>query len=131
MIYLALSASIVLFLVCMKLCGVVESIRPVFANSRAALAVMRSTELSDLEKEAAVQKAALGMFKSFFSVTLRILVTLAVPAAFVWAGNVTGLYTLEGAIEAASDWMFLIVSSLVVVAAFIISIRRGRGDQSA
>lgn len=126
MIYLVLSLSIVVFLICMKLFGVVESVRPVFEDSNAALAVMRSTELSDAEKEAAIQKAAIAMFGAFLVVTLRVVATLVVPAVFVWAGTATGLYTMDGAVAAAEDWTFLTVSSLVVLVVFVVVLWRDR-----
>lgn len=119
MIYFVLMLSIGIFLICMKLLHVVESMYPIFATSRNALAVMRSGELTEEQKESAVRKAAGGMFRSFLSVTFRVALTLAVPAAFVAAGSATGLYTIDGAVSATTDWTFLIVSSIAVTFAFV------------
>ena len=84
---------------------------------REATAVMRSKDLSEAQKESAIQKAAIRMFGSFFSILGRVILTLAVPVGFVMMGSWFGLYTAQDALLAAENPSFIIGSSIVMTGA--------------
>jgi hypothetical protein len=120
MIYLFLSLAVGLFVVALKASGLVPRAQVVFSATRAATAVMRSPELSEEQKETAVQKAALEMFGSLFSIAVRTVFTLALPVALVLLGCAVGLYSAEEAVRAASNWYFIVLSTVITAVAFVV-----------
>lgn len=120
MVYLFLVLAIGLFIISLKILGVVRRVGLVIRDVHDAMSVIRSTDISEEEKEAEIQKAAIGMLGSFFSITLRVAATLAIPVLFVAVGSLIELYTYEEAIYAASDWKFIITSTAVMIGAMIV-----------
>lgn len=120
MSFVFLAASVVLFVACLKLFGVVPQVRRVIEVTRGATASMASRTLSEEEKEAAVRQAAVQAFARFCSITLRVALTLALPFLLVAAGSAMDLYTTQQAIEAASDWVFIVAASIAMVAALAV-----------
>ncbi|RMD87017.1 MAG: hypothetical protein D6807_08650 [Alphaproteobacteria bacterium] len=121
MVYLALSLSLILFMLLIHLLGIVPRARAILADTRSALAVMRDAQLSEEEKETAVQKAALAMFGAAASIIARIAVSLVLPALLVLAGAQGGmLYEESALVAAASDWVFILVASAAMIGAFFI-----------
>ena len=119
MTYAFLAASLLLFMLAIRVFGVVPKVRGIMASTRSAVAVMRSAELSDEQKEEQVQKAAVAMFASCFSVIVRILGTIAVPVIFVTVGAYVGLFTAEEVSAAAGNWTFIVVSSVAMIGLWI------------
>ena len=119
MTYAFLVVSVFLFMLAIKLFGVVPQVREIMAETNTALGVMRSRELGDDEKEERVQKAAIAMMKSAVVVIIRIAATVAVPVVFVAAPVYFGLYTADEIYAAASNWIFIVVSSVVMIALWV------------
>ncbi|MFQ5347381.1 MAG: hypothetical protein ACE5ED_06010 [Rhodothalassiaceae bacterium] len=121
MVYLALSLSLILFMLLIHLLGIVPRARAILADTRSALAVMRNAQLSEEDKEKAVQKAALAMFGAAASIIARIAVSLVLPALLVLAGAQGGaLYEESALITAATDWIFILVASAAMIGAFLV-----------
>ena len=120
MVYLFLCLSIGIFVLCLKVLGLIPKVLGMIATTRQALNVMSSKEMSDEAKEAAVQKASLAVLKAFFVIAFCTAVTVALPIAFVAAVSMTGLYSLEAAWLAAGNLYFLIGSSIVMIAAMVV-----------
>ena len=89
------------------------------ATARSATTTLRSPILSDEEKERAARRAAAGLFQSFLVFALIGGAALAASAAVVWAGSAAGLYPLDALVATATDWPFLLASSVVGVAAWM------------
>lgn len=119
MTYAFLAVSVFLFMLAIKLFGVVPQVRKIIAETQMAVGVMRSRELDDEEKEERVQKAAIAMMASCVFVTLRIAATVAVPVIFVAAPVYFGLYTADEVYAAASNWIFIVVSSVVMIGLWV------------
>ena len=120
MAYLFLALSGGLLIVAVKWLGIVPRVKNVMSAIRAATAAMRSRELTEEQKEIATQRAALEMLGSLFSISARVLVALAVPAAFIMLGSVGGLYDIDDAVRAASDWYFIAASTMFMIGALVI-----------
>ena len=120
MAYLFLALSLGMFIVAIKLLGIVPKVKNVISTTHAATATMKSRELSEEQKEAAVQKAAVEMFGAFISIFARVLLTLAVPITFVMFGSFIGLYSTDDAVRAASDWYFIVGSTILMIGALAI-----------
>ncbi len=120
-VYLALSLSLVLFLLLIRLLGIVSRVRAITSATRDALLVMRSRQLAEEEKEAQIQKAALAMFGAAGAVLLRIALTFALPAGLVLAGTCGGvLYSGADLAQAAGNWIFITLASVAMIGAFVI-----------
>lgn len=87
MAYLFLILAIGLFVVSIKLSGVVSKVRTVIVATREAVSLMKSTKLSEEQKEAAVQEAAIRMLGAFFSILGRVAFVLA-----GWQGLLTYMF---------------------------------------
>lgn len=119
MTYAFLVVSVFLFMLAIRLFGVVPHVREIMADTNTALSVMRSRELDDEEKEERVQKAAIAMMKASVVVITRIAATVAVPVIFVAVPVYFGLYTADEVLVAASNWIFIVVSSVVMIALWV------------
>ena len=117
MVYFFLAASIGLFILGINVLGVVPRVKHVIANSREALSVVQSTQMSEDDKEAAIQKAAVRMFGAFGSILVRVAVICLVPVGFVYLCAGLGFYTTAEALQASTDVYFIIISSIVMIAA--------------
>ncbi|MGH6913058.1 MAG: hypothetical protein ACREH3_05070, partial [Geminicoccales bacterium] len=82
--------------------------------------IIRSKSLTDEEKEAAIQKAAIFMAGSVVMILGRMALCLLVPTAMVWLGAQFGAYSTADALVAASNWTFIVASSVVMMAALTI-----------
>ena len=117
MIYLFLLLAMILFIASLKVFDVVPKVTFVFSETRDATSVMKSKELSDEQKEAALQKAAVRMMGSFFSILGRVGLTVVVSFSSVLLGSAIGFYEIGEAVSVASDWPFLIGSTLLMIVA--------------
>ncbi len=121
MAYLALSLSLVLFVLLIRVLGIVPRVKAIASATREALLVMRSSELAEEEKEAQIQKAALVMFGAAATVLFRIALTFALPAGLILAGTCDNvLYSAAGLVEAAGNWLFIALASVAMIGAFVI-----------
>jgi hypothetical protein len=121
MVYVFLLIAIALFAVSIKLFGGGAKIKLVVAATREARSVIRSRTLNEEAKEAAIQAAAIRMFGDALSILLRAALALVVPFAFVLLGAALGLYVIDDAARAASDWYFIIGSTIVMIGALMVT----------
>lgn len=120
MAYLFLALSVGLLVLAIKGLGMVPRVRGVIAAIHAAMATMRSRHLSEEQKEIAVQRAAVEMFRSLGSLSARTLLALAAPLAFVLLGAFLGLYGADDIVRAASDWYFIGASTAFMIGALAV-----------
>ena len=120
MVYVFLTAAVVLFAVSLKLLALGPKVRLEVAALHEAASVITSKELSERQKEAAVQSAAIAMLGHACSILARVALTLAGPLAFVLLGSGLGLYALDDAVRVGGDWYFILGSTIVMVAALLV-----------
>ena len=120
MSYAILLVALAAFMAAIHFTGMVSRVRGVIQTTHEALGIMRSAELDDDQKEAAVQKAAVAMMLSFFTILLRVIVICAIPAAFVYICISTGLVTEEGVYSSLSNWYFIVITSVIALAALFL-----------
>jgi hypothetical protein len=82
MLYLVLVLSVMLFMVGIRMVGLMPRSHEILVDVRAALNVMRSPVLDDSEKEKAIQQAAVKMMVKLFELLVRLLPVLLVPVFF-------------------------------------------------
>ena len=104
-----------LFVAGIKILRLIPQSKQIVVATTGALAVMRSTELGEHEKEAQIQKTAIRMFASLFSILARVIILFLVPALFVVLCSWLGFYSLEEVIRAATNWYFIIGSTVIMI----------------
>lgn len=130
MILLSLLAGCLAFLLVLRATDVIAVTGNAARTAAAAATVMRAADISDEEKEARVQKAALDLLKSFMRITLIGCAALAAPVLIVWLGSVAGLYALDDAIDLATGWPFLLGATVLCLGGWAVQ-RRMTGRRSA
>ena len=116
MIYLVLSAAVALFAVCFHQLRLVPVTKGIIAGTHDAVGVLRSTTLSDRDKETAIQRAAIRTTTSFISLLLRTMAACIVPVMFVWVFIPLGLFSAEEVWQGTTNVYFIVVSVLAMVA---------------
>jgi hypothetical protein len=115
----ALILAVLAFVAVLRILDAAGASGRALSTVRAATTTLRSSTLSDDEKERAARRAAAGLFRSFVAITLICGAALAASAAVVWAGSAAGLYPLDALVATATDWPFLLASTVVGVAAWV------------
>lgn len=118
MIYLILGLAILLFVFCMDRFGVVNKVRDVIGISREVHTIIRSSEITDDQKESRVQQAAVKTLSLFLSILVRVAGTGLCPLALVYLVSLTGVFSMDQAVAQGSDPVFIIVSTIVMALIF-------------
>ena len=120
MAYAILLIALALFMAAIHFTGMVSRVKGVIVTTHETVGIMRSTELDDEQKEAAVQKAAIAMMLSFVTILLRVIVICAVPALFVYICMGAGLLTEEALYAGLSNWYFIVITSVIALAVLFV-----------
>jgi len=115
--YLFLTLGLGVFLICFQHLRILPKVKQSLATTHQAVAVLRSAQLSDTEKEAAVQRAALRMGRAFCDILLCSAAALLGAALFAFAGIPAGLYGTGDVVAAGQSPLFLSFLALLAVAA--------------
>lgn len=116
--YVALMIAVLGLMVGMRMTRFVDRVGAMVGGARHTVEVVRSRDIYEDEKELLVQRAALHMFGEFFALLGRILAVLAGPVLFILVCLSLGWFTAEELFAALTDVGFLIVSSLLMLAAW-------------
>lgn len=112
MSYVAVALAIVLFCWSLRALRLVPASLEVVSTARRAAAVIKAPDLSDREKEAQIQAAAIRLFALFGSITLRAVVALGIPVLAIMLLGLTGLVAVPDVIEASVSWPVLAASAI-------------------
>ena len=115
MVYLFLSLSVLAFLICLRLTGLIPRVLRVVELSSEAAGVMRDATLDDDQKEELVQQAATRLIGNFCLIVVFTAICLLVPLGVAYAGIFAELYSQQAALAGATNWVFLVVSTVVAV----------------
>ena len=91
--------------------GVPRRAADVVARARAAASVVRDQQMSDIDKEAAVQAHSKALFGQFFLITASAALALAAPAAVVAGMSWLGLVGFEAVLDRTMSWPMLIIAT--------------------
>ena len=105
---------VLVFIYMLNLLRLVENSLMVITQAKKATQVLSNSELDDLQKEKALQKNALTLFKLFFIILLSSLLAIAVPLGIVWILEKLGLMSLNSVIDFTLSWAFIISSSVII-----------------
>ena len=112
MVFLFLSLSVLAFLACLRFTGLVEKVILVGRLSGEAATVMRNDALDDDQKEELVQQAATRLLGTFCLIVVYTAICILVPLGIVYAGIFGGLFSEAVALEGATNWIFLVLSTI-------------------
>lgn len=127
MVLVVTALSVLAFLVAFGALGVVAKAREAITISRAAGQVMGDSGLDDDAKEAAVQKAALSLMKSFVGLLARIAGILLAAYAPIFAADRAGLASETAVLDFMLRLDVIVVTTVVVIAAvWLLARLRGR-----
>jgi hypothetical protein len=102
---------------------VVTVARQVVATARRGMEAIRDPALDDEAKEKAAQRAAVGLFHVFLSITLRSLIALLASAAVVYAADAAGLVPAPATMARLASWEFIIATTIVLTAGYFAIVR--------
>jgi phage-related tail protein len=119
MTYAFIAISLAVFVASVRLLGIVETARATVESARSAGAVLRSTEIDDEEKEKIIQAAGIQMFAAFLKLSFKFSCSIALSVGVVVAGAAAGLYSMAGAVTAASDWTVVTAATVITIALFV------------
>ena len=114
------------FVVLVRVFGLVERSGEVVTVARSSFDVIRSTDLSDDEKEKTLQKNTVRMFRLFFVLAFGGAMAVVLPLGVVWACDLIELISLQAVLDVAMSPVFLIVSGILATLALCL----GRGGTS-
>jgi hypothetical protein len=115
MSYVFLVLALFVFMFLLGRLRLVTKVKGSVADLGAAVAVMRSADTGEAEKERAIRQATLRMWRLFGDILVRSAVALLVPAALVFAGIAVGLYGSGEAVAAAGDPYFLVALTVLAI----------------
>ena len=126
MVVLAAVLAIAAFLAAFTVLGIVATARQALTTTGNAVSVMRDLALSDLEKEKAVQSAALALLKAVWHLLWRFAVCLFLAVSLIWLFDLAGLAGVDDTFGFLSRVDVLIVSTLVIGIGMIVIVKSGQ-----
>ncbi len=108
----ALALALILFCWSLRALRLVPVSLQAFSTARQAAAAIKARDLSEHEKEAQVQAAALRLFTLFGSITLRAALALGLPALAILVLVLAGMVTLPEVIATSTSWPVLAGTTL-------------------
>lgn len=126
MIILVATLSIALFMIALHFTGIIRVAAGILPVVRASLSTINDAQLDDDKKEQAIQAASLFLAKSFFSILLRSLLTLAISALPILGAHYAGLVELDASTAFLSRWDVILVATAIIVIGYIVGTRLWR-----
>jgi hypothetical protein len=116
------------FLVCFKVLKVAEATEEILRLSkRVAQTVAAPAEtLDDDQKELQLQEQSKALFKLFGAVSLGVGAALGLPFLALLALQQASLVRVDATVEVLTSWTFLLISTTLLCATWVLSRRRKR-----
>lgn len=112
------------FIVILKVSRLVDKSTRVINISRQAVAILRDSEMSDEDKESAMQSHAKQLIGLFFLITIGGVAAVVLPVVMIWGLDRLGLISLDAVLGVALSWPFIVATTVVIIVALLI--RRAR-----
>lgn len=124
--YLGATLLAIGFVLIVRALRLIDHAQSVLALSGSAMKTMGDAALSDDEKEAALQRMSIGLFRLFLIVTLGAVAALGLPVAGIWLLDKAHLFSLDGVLAATLSWPFLLGATLLGVLVYLLVGRKKR-----
>lgn len=119
MVYIFLCVALGIFIIGIKVLGIIPRVKLVMMASQEAILLMKAPALSEEEKETAIQKAAIRMFGSFASILVRVAAVCLISVGFVLLFSKLGIYSTAQVYEASTNVYFLTLTTITMILALI------------
>lgn len=110
---------VLLFVIVFSATRLSASFSQVSQVANAAIAAFRNPQLDDDAKERIARQASFTLFRKALDIVLKAILTLTSAAAPFWAANALNLATLNDTIAFASRWDVLVVTTVVMIGAWL------------
>jgi hypothetical protein len=120
MTYLAIGLAVVVFALALRQLKVVAAVTEALDTGRRAAGVMAAADLDENQKEVAVRRAALDLFRSFGVITLRTAIAVAGSLLVVLAAAWADLVALDEVATTSISWEVIIVSAVVMTVVMVV-----------
>jgi len=126
LIWIVALAAVMSFVYLLTLFKVVDKSKTVIALSGQVMSTLGNRELTDLEKEKAMQRFSLQFFQAFFVIVVRAACALAIPLVTLWLLAQTDILSFEALKTVYLDWRFLVTSTTLAVIILVLVSRRDK-----
>jgi hypothetical protein len=126
MVYVGAAVLVVGFLVLLKICRLVDTTKRITEQARLVLDTVRSSTLSDRDKELRMQRYSWALLKLTVASCGGLAIALGLPYAVVWALDRAGWAQLDASLALVMSWPFLVATSVLVVVAVAVTWPRSR-----
>ena len=106
------------FIIFMKLFFLVEKSLEVVNISKSAVKIVQNKNLTDYQKEIAMQKHAKGLMSLFFLITVGSIFAVMIPFGFIWLLEVVGVLRTDDVIQTTLSLEFIIVTLIITIVYF-------------
>lgn len=120
---LVTTASIGSFMLMLWVAGIIEAARHAVATTQTALQSMRDPDLDELDREHAVQSAAIKLISCSGSLILRTLLALAVAFVPIALADWTGFLSQEATLAFMARWDVILIATGLVSFISVVGIR--------
>jgi len=115
---------VIFFVLFLKLFKVVSSSKQVINLARTTLGVVKNKELTDLEKEKAMQRYSVELFKYFIMIALGCALALVIPLGFVSGLELLGLMSFDNVLAITLSWQFILATTLLGCLAYYLVVKK-------
>jgi hypothetical protein len=116
-------ACIAVFVVALRISGVVGASAGVLTTTQQAVAIMRDGSIDDAAREKAIQRASIGLIASFGSILLRAALALAASLLPVWLAGMADLARPRDVFEFLSRRDVILAATGVMIVGYVARVR--------
>jgi len=118
--YLGALFLVIGFVFILKIAGLVDKSTRVIDISKQAVAELRSSELSDDDKESAMQSHAKQLAGLFVLITMGGMAAVFLPIAVIWGLDRLTIISYDAVLDLALSWTFIGATTVLIVLALVI-----------
>ena len=108
------------FIVILKISRLVEKSTRVIDISKQAMTELGNAEMSDDDKEVAMQGHAKKLVGLFFLITLGGIAAVFLPIAVIWGLERFDLVSVDAVLNVALSWPFLVATTVLIFIVLIV-----------
>ena len=117
--------SITVFLLLFWKSGITSLANKAIQTTYNALQIMRIKSLPDIQKEKAVQQAAITQIGLFFSIVIRCLIVFAGSLLPIWFADLLGIASIKITVDLLSQWEVITSTFvLIILGVYLVRLRR-------
>ena len=112
------------FIFILKISRLVEKSTRVIGISKQAMTELRNPELSDDDKETAMQAHSKQLVGLFFLITIGGIAAVFFPLAVIWGLDWLELLSIGAVLDVALSWPFIVLTCVLLIVVLVINRKR-------